>query len=75
MKDKTGSLEVQCPFYTGREDRFAGKKILCESPVPGSALSLYFAQKCDYEAQMRIFCCQHYEKCEVYRAVMEKYAD
>lgn len=69
-------LEIQCPFFTGKEQSFSGKKILCESPVPGSNLGLYFRQKQEYYDQLRIFCCQHYEKCEIYRAVMAaKYED
>jgi len=36
----------------------------------GSNLGLYFRKKEDYLTQMRIFCCQHYQKCEIYRAVM-----
>jgi len=65
-----GQLELQCPFYSGSDDAHAGKKILCESPVHGSNLGLYFRKKEDYLTQMRIFCCQHYQKCEIYRAVM-----
>ena len=69
-------LDIQCPFYTGRDDAHAGKKILCESPVPDSNLGLYFREKEAYLTQMRIFCCQHYKKCEIYRAVMAaKYED
>ena len=71
-----GQLDIPCPFFTGEEGKFAGKKILCESPVPGSNLGLYFREKQPYLDQLRIFCCQHYEKCEIYRAVMEaKYAE
>lgn len=71
-----GQPEIQCPFYTGKEEIHAGKKIFCESPVPGSSLSLYFREKQAYQSQLRIFCCQHYKKCEIYRAVMEaKYDD
>lgn len=66
-----GQLEIQCPFFTAEDSKFAGKKILCESPVPGSSLGLYFRKKEPYLTQLRIFCCDHYEKCEIYRAVME----
>lgn len=73
---KENILQVQCPFYTGKDERPTGKKILCESPVPGSSLGLYFREKEAFQTQMRIFCCEHYEKCEIYRAVMEaKYSD
>lgn len=76
LKDTASrQLEIQCPFFTGQEETFAGKKILCESPVPGSNLNLYFRKKEDYQTQLRVFCCQHYEKCEIYRAVMEKYEE
>lgn len=61
-------VDIGCPFY--RSDDEKQRKILCESPIPGSSLSLYFRNKQDMENQINIFCCNHYKKCEIYRAVM-----
>ena len=61
----------QCPFF-GKIQRAGGaQKIVCESPVPGSSLSLYFRRKEAFEKQINIFCCEHYKKCEIYRMVAE----
>lgn len=73
-KKQINHLE-QCPFFI-RTDRVGTSwKISCESPVPGSTLMLYFRATEDFEAQRRLFCCEHYRKCEIYRATMQKYDD
>ena len=60
----------QCPFF-GEVQRAGGaRKIICESPVPDSSLSLYFRRKEAFEKQINIFCCEHYRECEIYRMVM-----
>lgn len=74
-KQACKDVEVQCPFYLGQEDKFAGKKLFCESPVPESSMTLYFRRREDYQKQLRIFCCDHYKNCEVYRMVMQNYED
>lgn len=65
----------ECPFFRRGEKAKTGEKIYCESPVPGSSLSLYFRIRDDYNMQYNIFCCDHYEKCEVYRMVMASLED
>lgn len=62
--------DIECPFYSSDDEKPHKQKILCESPVPGSNLSLFFRKKRDFETQIKLFCCQHYDKCEIYRAVM-----
>lgn len=74
-KQMARRYEIQCPFFCGREDSHAGKKLFCESPVPGSSLTLFFQRKEDYRKQVQIFCCEHYQKCEIYRMVMAGYED
>lgn len=71
--EKNTEMEVQCPFYVKHLTQNSGTKLLCESPVPGSSLALFFRNKEDFRKQMRIFCCDHYKKCEVYRMVMANY--
>lgn len=64
-----------CPFFNGKDTEHAGKKVFCESPVPGSTITLYFRKKKDFDMQYNIFCCDHYKNCEVYRAVVESYEE
>lgn len=64
-------VDVQCPFYRTDSDR----RITCEGIIDGSTLTLYYRKKQDYKIQMRTFCCNHYEKCEVYRMLLQKYEE
>ena len=63
-------VDVRCPFYRSDDGR---RRIICEGIVDGCSLSLTYQRKDEYEKQMRIFCCEHYRKCEVYRILKEKY--
>ena len=62
--------DVQCPFYKHDDGR---NRITCEGLVDNSSLVLTYLRKRDLQAQMDIFCCDHYLKCEVNRMLMEKY--
>lgn len=76
---------VQCPFYKrDKEDKLYDrcgkeisrrKRILCESPVPGSSLSLTFVKKKDFDMQLKIFCCDKYKCCEIYRMLSQMYEE
>lgn len=61
---------VQCPFYQSDDGK---NRVLCEGIGNSSHLSLYFRRRCDCENHLRVFCCEHYKKCEIYRMLMEKY--
>ena len=61
--------DVQCPFFKFDEDK--KKRIVCEGFVDKSTLALIYCRKKDYETQLRVFCCDHYKNCEVYRMLME----
>ncbi len=63
---------VQCPFYRSDDGR---TRIVCEGVGNSKNLSLFFQKKCDFETQMRVFCCDHCKKCEVHRMLMEKYEE
>ena len=65
--------DVQCPFFKFDEQK--RYRIVCEGIVEDSSLALIYCRKRDYETQMRVFCCEHYKKCEVYRILMEKYEE
>ncbi len=64
--------QVQCPFYRQDDHR---SRILCEGVIPDTTLAQTFRHRKDYQKQLEVFCCQHYQKCEVYRMVMEKYEE
>ena len=66
-------VHVGCPFYKFDDGR---SRVNCEGIVENSTLALIFHKRADYEQQMELFCCQYYQKCEVYRMLMEnKYED
>lgn len=58
-----------CPFY--KNDDMGARSIVCEGIVDKSSILLRFSRTDDYRIQMEVFCCQHYEKCEIYRMLME----
>ena len=60
-------VEVMCPFY-----RTDGKlSITCEGFGDSRCLKQVYRKKEHYETQLTVFCCGHFEKCEVYRLLME----
>ena len=63
-----GRSDAQCPFF--QSDVQKQKRIICEGIVDRSTLALYFDLKKDYEKQLGVFCCEHYNKCEIYRMIM-----
>ena len=63
-----GQADAQCPFF--KFDEVKRKRIVCEGFVEDSCLALIYCRVKDYETQLRVFCCEHYKKCEVYRMLM-----
>ncbi len=68
-----GKVDAQCPFY--KYDDGKKKRIVCEGFVDRSTVALTYYLKEDYINQLWVFCCEHYKKCEIYRALMEKYEE
>lgn len=64
--------DVRCPFYKYDDGK---RRITCEGIIEGSSLALIYHKKCDFETQTRVFCCEHYEKCEIHRMLMDKYSE
>lgn len=66
---------VQCPFYQGDDKEVEGYRdmfrVVCEGFVEDSNVIQRYRKKEDRNTQMRIFCAEHYEKCEIYRMLME----
>lgn len=63
---------VRCPFYKFDDGK---RRITCEGIIDDSSLALIYHNKMDYDTQIMEFCCEHYETCEVYRMLMEKYEE
>lgn len=60
--------DIQCPFY--RYDD-GGLRVACEGLVDDSVIILRFKRRRDWEIQVRTFCCDHFDKCEICRMIME----
>ena len=58
---------VECPFY--RFDN-GSSFITCEGVVEGGSTRLYFPRKQDFEIHIDTFCCNHYDRCELFRALV-----
>lgn len=67
------NADVLCPFYNFDDPHI--KRIVCEGFVEDSTLAQTYLRKKDYQTQLRVFCCENYKKCEVYRMLMEKYEE
>lgn len=62
-----------CPFYKGHQGLF----IVCESPIPDAiCIRSLFRDKEQFDFHFLNYCCHRdYPKCEIYRAISEKYED
>ena len=68
---------AKCPFY--KYDESHNKKnthrIVCEGLTEDSTLMLVYTYKRDFRIQLETFCCEHFDRCEVYRMFMQKYEE
>ena len=61
---------VQCPYYITDTKQ----TITCEGFIRGSSVIQRYNKIADRKQQMKIFCCNHYKNCELYRMISsEKY--
>lgn len=58
--------EARCPFFKAA----LRTRVTCEGPIDGALIMLVMHTRRQMDKQLRIFCCEHYEKCEIYRMVM-----
>ena len=65
-------VDVQCPFFKTDDGK---QNIVCEGFGDSRSLTQTYRYKAQYETQMRVFCSEHYRKCEVYRMLMESKYD
>ena len=63
---------VLCPFYK-RDD--GKRRIICEGIIEDSSICLTYRYDKLYRKQLEVFCCKEYQKCEVYRMLLEKYKE
>lgn len=63
------SANIRCPFYKRNESR----KIGCEGVEEGSQLVTEYLTKERCKKKIRENCAGNYEKCEVYRMILQKY--
>lgn len=75
MPTSRTDVRVQCPFYQYDvcRPRENIHRIICEGIVDHSTLVLNYRKKPDFHMQLETFCCRYFDKCEVYRMLMEKY--
>ena len=63
---------VRCPFFL-RDD--GKRRIVCEGIMDDSSICLTFRYDNLFKRQVETFCCKYYERCEIYRMLVEKYED
>lgn len=61
-------VDIGCPFYRCDDGR---QSVTCEGVTDGSVIIQRYSRRDDWELQTRIFCCQHWRMCEIYRMLME----
>ena len=64
-----GKADALCPFYKFDDEQ--KRRIVCEGIVDKSTLALTYRQRADFDTQLRVFCCEYYKNCEIYRMLME----
>lgn len=73
MPTSRNDTRVLCPFYQYDEskNRYKGYRIVCEGLIKKSALHHIYEEKADYLIQLNTFCCEHFDRCEIYRMLMD----
>lgn len=75
MPTSRNDVRVICPFYKYDEKPNGIFRIVCEGLVDDSSIVLAYKRKNDFYIQLGTFCCQNFDRCEIYRAINEKYED
>jgi len=71
MKGKLNDRDAKCPFFCAHTK----DSVVCEDLIPDSRASLRFEGRNGKNIQYAVFCCLHYENCERYRALQQKYQE
>ena len=69
MAKQCNDCNVLCPFYCN----FGKRSITCEGITSTSVIRLCFNDVADRDIQRKIFCCNNYSFCEIYRMLEKKY--
>ena len=72
MSTSWNAWYTKCPFFKTDDGR---SMITCEGVGNSCNLSLRYMDKHDYELQLEVFCKNHFQNCEVYRMILEKYEE
>ena len=77
MPTSRTDTRVKCPFYQYDESHNKKKthRITCEGLIEGSTLVLNYKYKRDFKIQLETFCCEYFDRCEVYKMLMQKYEE
>lgn len=77
MPTSRTDTRVLCPFYNYDENnnRSNVHRIVCEGLVDNSTLVLNYRYKKDFTIQIETFCCEYFDRCEVYQMLMKKYEE
>lgn len=67
MATSWNDADVQCPFFVRAGVCGNRNTITCEGVTEESTLQWRFRSKMDCRVQMRAFCEQNHEKCEVFQ--------
>lgn len=63
---------AKCPYFKGTDSKL---QIRCQGVADSSDLSWKFRRKDDLLIQLKTFCCDKYEYCEVYRMLESIYEE
>ena len=59
---------AECPFYLGTDSK---KQITCQGVADSSNLCWKFKNRDDLLIQIKTFCCDKYENCEVFQMLKQ----
>lgn len=78
MPTSRNDTRVLCPFYQ-YDDSISTQhihRIACEGLIPNNVIILSYKFKKDRKIQLETFCCEYFDRCEIYRMLIDaKYAD
>lgn len=68
---KARIADIKCPFFRGHTHLEIG----CEGITSETNLRLIFSAKVKLLQHEQIFCCEHYQNCELYEAIIKQYEE
>ena len=68
MERSYQAVDVVCPFFRDLDAR--GHKIRCEGLIDSESAVHFFRYRSEFETQVKVFCQNHYDKCEYAAALL-----